>query len=280
MEQQLRGIPRVRFDDFCTGMLRFMLGMSKKTLLADTLANGADMIFRDPVPGFGEAWWGVLFFTFQIYFDFSGYSDIAIGSAYLLGIRLPRNFATPFLASSIAELWQRWQVGLQCRITLPQELPPLRLLVVMDNLAGHRTPGLVLWMFAHGIMPLYTPLSWSWLNMAESIQRILKRRALEGQHPQTPEEIIALLEATTRGWNQAPTPFVWGGKRALRRARSRERRHRLVVRPRSDFHFRMKNSGLGGRLVHFRLILSDQSKRGQRRGRHSEKYRSQLVPPF
>jgi hypothetical protein len=47
-------------------------------------------------------------------------------------------------------------------------------------------------MFAHGIMPLYTPLSGSWLNMAESIQRILKRRALEGQQPQTPEEIIAL----------------------------------------------------------------------------------------
>ena len=63
--------------------------------------------------------------------------------------------------------------------------------------------------------------------MAESIQRILKRRALEGQHPQTPAEIIALLEATVRGWNQTPTSFVWGGKRALRRARSRQRQHRL-----------------------------------------------------
>jgi hypothetical protein len=133
--------------------------------------------------------------------------------------------------------WQRWQEGLRCRITLPPELPPLRLLVVMDNLAGHQTPELVLWMFAHGIMPLYTPLSGSWLNMAESIQRILKRRALEGQHPQTPEEIIAFLEATARGWNQEPTAFVWGGKRALRRVRSRQRRHQLggsgacVVRP-------------------------------------------------
>lgn len=124
-------------------------------------------------------------------------------------------------------LWERWQEGLQCRITLAQELPVLRLLVVMDNLAGHQTPELVLWMFAHGIMPLYTPLSGSWLNMAESIQRILKRRALEGQHPQTPEEIMALREATARGWNQTPTPFVWGGKRALRRARSRQRRYRL-----------------------------------------------------
>jgi len=124
-------------------------------------------------------------------------------------------------------LWQRWQEGLQCPITLPQELPPLRVLVVMDNLAGHRTPAFVLWMFAHGIMPLYTPLSGSWLNMAESIQRILKRRALEGQHPQTPNEIMSLLEATAQGWNQNPTPFVWGGKRARRRARSRARRYRL-----------------------------------------------------
>jgi hypothetical protein len=124
-------------------------------------------------------------------------------------------------------LWQRWQTGLQCRITLPQELPPLRLVVGMDNLAGHLTPELVLWMFAQGIMPLYTPLSGSWLNMAESMQRILKRRALEGQHPQTPEEIITLLETTVCGWNHTPTPFVWGGKRALRRARSRQRKHRL-----------------------------------------------------
>ena len=134
-------------------------------------------------------------------------------------------------------LWQRWQEGLQCRITLPQELPPLRVLVVMDNLAGHQTPAFVLWLFTHGIMPLYTPLSGSWLNMAESIQRILKRRALEGQHPQTAEEIIALLEATAQGWNRSPTPSVWGGKRALRRARSRARRHQLggsgacVLRP-------------------------------------------------
>lgn len=75
-------------------------------------------------------------------------------------------------------------------------------------------------------MPLYTPLSGSWLNMAESVQRIVKRRALNGQHPHTPSEIIAWLEATARAWNRNPTPFVWGGKRAARRARARERRHR------------------------------------------------------
>lgn len=121
--------------------------------------------------------------------------------------------------------WTQWQEGLTVRGTLPNILPPLRMLLVWDNLAGHTTPELVLWLFHHGIMPLYTPLSGSWLHMTESVQRILTRRALEGQHPQTVEDIISWLEATARGWNQAPTPFMWAGKRAARRARSRARRH-------------------------------------------------------
>jgi hypothetical protein len=121
--------------------------------------------------------------------------------------------------------WLVWQEGLTQPITLPAELPRLRLLLIWDNLAGHYTRELVLWLFSHGIMPLYTPLGGSWLNMTESVQRSLKRRALEGHHPQTAAEIIAWLEATARGWNRQPTPFVWGGKRALRRARGRERRH-------------------------------------------------------
>jgi hypothetical protein len=75
--------------------------------------------------------------------------------------------------------WTSWQEGLQVPITLPAELPPLRMLLVLDNLTGHKTPAFVLWLFANGIMPLYTPLSGSWLNMCESVQRIIKRRALE-----------------------------------------------------------------------------------------------------
>ena len=125
------------------------------------------------------------------------------------------------------ELWKSWQAGLRWPITLAAELPPLRMLLVLDNLKGHKTPEFVLWMFAHGIMPLYTPIAGSWLNMCESVQRIIKRRALECQHPQTTEEIIHLLEATVRGWNRAPTAFEWGGARAARRARSRQRRHAL-----------------------------------------------------
>jgi len=103
-------------------------------------------------------------------------------------------------------------------------LPPLRLILVWDNLAGHLSWAIVRWLFAQGVMPLYTPLSGSWLNMAESLQRIISRRALAGQHPETPEAIIGWLEETVAGWNMAPTPFVWGGKRQARRERARQRR--------------------------------------------------------
>jgi transposase InsO family protein len=85
--------------------------------------------------------------------------------------------------------WAVWQAGLTLPFTLPDDLPPLRLLLVWDNLAGHKTPDLVLWLCAHGVMPLYTPVGGSWLNMAESIERVLKRRALDGQHPHSPEAI-------------------------------------------------------------------------------------------
>ena len=123
--------------------------------------------------------------------------------------------------------WERWQEGLTIKPTLLDELPPLRMLLVLDNLTGHKTPEFVCWLFAHGIMPLYTPVGGSWLNMAESIQRVLKRRALGGQHPTAVAQIMAWFEAVARHWNSAPTPFVWGGRRAARRRRQRERRHRV-----------------------------------------------------
>jgi hypothetical protein len=123
--------------------------------------------------------------------------------------------------------WERWFEGLSQQPELPSERPPLRLLLVIDNLKGHKSPELVQWFFRHGIIPLYTPLGGSWLNMAESIQRILERRALDGQYPTTPQDIIDWLETAAQSWNRQPTPFVWGGKRAARRARQRQRRHAL-----------------------------------------------------
>lgn len=125
-------------------------------------------------------------------------------------------------------LWERWREGLTVKPTLSADLLPLRLLLVMDNLAGHKSADWLVWCFQHGVLPLYTPLGGNWLNMAESVERILKHRALDGQYPQAVGTIIAWLEATAQGWNAHPTPFEWGGKRCERRRAARERRvHRL-----------------------------------------------------
>lgn len=115
----------------------------------------------------------------------------------------------------------RWATWLGHVPHLP--LPPLRLILIWDNLAGHLSTSITTWLFAHGVMPLYTPLSGSWLNMAESVQRIISSRALRGQHPRTVAELITWLEDTVAGWNAAPTPFVWDGKRRERRLRTKQR---------------------------------------------------------
>jgi hypothetical protein len=133
--------------------------------------------------------------------------------AALAAVSLPEGERPPLAQ------WATW-LGHEPR----EALPPLRLILVWDNLAGHLSWAIVHWLFQHGIMPLYTPLSGSWLNMAESVQRIIVGRALGGQHPATAEELVQWLEDTAAGWNAAPTPFVWGGKRCERRQRTRQRR--------------------------------------------------------
>lgn len=115
----------------------------------------------------------------------------------------PTQAATP---AALRVAWQVWQDGLTERFTLPARLPPLRLLLVWDNLTGHKSAAMVVWLGQHGIMPRYTPLGGSWLNMAESIQRVLKRRALQGQHPRSPVQIGAWFQQTARAWTQSRRP--------------------------------------------------------------------------
>jgi hypothetical protein len=126
---------------------------------------------------------------------------------------------TPETERPAAAQWATW-LGHTPHVSLP----PLRLILIWDNLAGHTSWALVRWLFQQGIMPLYTPLSGSWLNMAESLQRIVVGRALAGQQPHSTEELIGWLEDAVAGWNAAPTPFVWDGKRRERRVRARQRR--------------------------------------------------------
>jgi hypothetical protein len=105
--------------------------------------------------------------------------------------------------------------------------PHVRMLLVLDNLKGHYTKSFVEWCLEKGVALLYTPLGGSWLNMAESAQRIIIRRVISGQHYQTSEELISALSSALRWWSANPIPFIWGGKRQERRYRARQRRHRL-----------------------------------------------------
>jgi len=103
-------------ENFTVGLTIFILGLSKKVLIADSLAGYATPVFTAADAGvamtFFEAWGGALAYTFQLYFDFSGYSDMAIGLARLFGIRLPLNFHSPYKALSIIDFWRRWHMTL------------------------------------------------------------------------------------------------------------------------------------------------------------------------
>lgn len=102
------------FNDFGEGLTRFIVGLAKKVLIADPAGTVTDQIFGAPVAdlGFGTAWLGAISFTVQIYFDFSAYSDMAIGLARMLGLRLPENFRQPYLATGFADFWRRWHISL------------------------------------------------------------------------------------------------------------------------------------------------------------------------
>ncbi len=98
------------------GLTLFIMGLCKKIALADSIAPFANAVFAAPLNGvalsFWESWCGALAYSLQLYFDFSGYSDMAIGLAYLFGITLPINFYSPYKATSIIDFWHRWHMTL------------------------------------------------------------------------------------------------------------------------------------------------------------------------
>ncbi|WP_370400497.1 MBOAT family O-acyltransferase [Sulfitobacter sp. JB4-11] len=102
--------------DVTMGALLFCIGLGKKVLLADTLRVGADALFLAQSLGveisMGEAWLGMLSYTFQIYFDFSGYADMALGLGLIFGLRLPENFRSPYKSYDIIDFWRRWNITL------------------------------------------------------------------------------------------------------------------------------------------------------------------------
>lgn len=108
-----RGVP---WDQFAPGLALFAAGLAKKVLFADPLSEPVARVFgaaaRGEAIGLVDAWAGALAYTFQLYYDFSGYTDMALGLGHMFGIRLPANFLSPYKSRSISEFWRRWHITL------------------------------------------------------------------------------------------------------------------------------------------------------------------------
>ncbi len=101
-------------DDIINGTKRFIIGLSKKIIIANQMGIMADMVFNNHTPAYGTSiiWLGILAYTLQIYFDFSGYSDMAIGLGKIFGFHFLENFNYPYISTSITEFWRRWHISL------------------------------------------------------------------------------------------------------------------------------------------------------------------------
>ncbi|MFC1758459.1 MBOAT family O-acyltransferase [Planctomycetota bacterium] len=114
LEEQLREIPEtINWDHCCRGIYFFVAGMAQKILLADTIARCIDPLFADYTSlQFFGAWFCMLGYTVQLYFDFAGYSNMAVGLGLMLGFRFPQNFDSPYKSANISEFWRRWHMTL------------------------------------------------------------------------------------------------------------------------------------------------------------------------
>jgi alginate O-acetyltransferase complex protein AlgI len=99
-------------EGFSRGAMRFMLGFCKKVLIADAIAPLANSVFALERPALLDAWLGSAAYTMQLYFDFSGYSDMAVGLGLMLGLSFTENFRAPYLSASVTEFWKRWHISL------------------------------------------------------------------------------------------------------------------------------------------------------------------------
>ncbi|MET0210730.1 MAG: MBOAT family O-acyltransferase [Burkholderiaceae bacterium] len=155
----------VNLAQFSLGARRFMIGISMKVLIADTLAPLVDVAFSLPAPTFVDAWLGCLGYTLQLFFDFAGYSAMAIGLGLMLGFHFPENFRQPYLARSIQDFWRRWHLSLSSWIRDYLYIPlggsrigPVRTyvnLLLTMSIAGLWHGGdnwnFLLWGMAHGL---------------------------------------------------------------------------------------------------------------------------------
>lgn len=171
-------------DSFAAGLSFFVMGLAKKVLLADPLASVADPIFdgaADDAPALSQAWVGVLAYTLGLYFDFSGYSDMAVGLARMFGLRLPYNFNSPYKATSIIDFWRRWHITLSLWLRDYLYVPlggnrhgkvrryaNLMVTMLLGGLWHGAAWNFVFWGLLHG---LYLVINHGWLALQANLER-------------------------------------------------------------------------------------------------------------
>ena len=162
--RQLRR-PDRSWDAFARGVACFCLGLGKKVLIANPCGKLADTMFGAADAGVLESWIGLFAYSFQIYFDFSGYSDMAIGLGLMLGFRFPINFHSPYRAHSITNFWQRWHISLSTwlrdylyiplggsRRGLPRTYANLFIVMFLGGLWHGASWNFVIWGCCHGFL--------------------------------------------------------------------------------------------------------------------------------
>lgn len=186
---------RLNFENLSVGLTIFAIGLFKKVIVADGIAKHASIVFANAELGidltFFAAWSGALAYTFQIYFDFSGYSDMAIGLARMFGIRLPLNFHSPYKATNIIEFWRRWHITLSRFLRDYLYIPlggsrkgPMRryinlmITMVLGGLWHGAGWTFIVWGTLHGV---YLTLNHAWHAIRRSLGHDLTRSSFLGR---------------------------------------------------------------------------------------------------
>jgi alginate O-acetyltransferase complex protein AlgI len=221
----------VRLDDFACGVRRFVLGFAKKMLVANVVAGPADAIFALPSSELsaGHAWLGIACYTLQIYFDFSGYSDMAIGLGRIFGFRFPENFRYPYIADTVQEFWRRWHMSLSTwfrdylyvplggnRVTPARTYANLVVVFFLCGLWHGASWSFAVWGLFHGaflvlerlglaarIRTLPAPLRHTYLLLTVMVGWAFFRA-------DTLEQALAFLSAMAGWGTAAPTPYAVG----------------------------------------------------------------------
>ena len=184
---------RVSMDDVAEGVFRFLIGLGKKVILANQFSTLADGFLKQGLDDLSTAgaWVGILAFTFQIYFDFSGYSDMAIGMGRCMGFHFNENFNHPYISRSITEFWRRWHISLGSFFRDYLYIP-------LGGNRRHQALNILVVWFLTG---MWHGASWNYIlwGLYFAVFLLLEKFVIRGRLPKVPAHIYALV-VVYLGW--------------------------------------------------------------------------------